>query len=99
MAVASALRIARNFNRDGATPALPLEGLFILAHDSSFARVQGESQLRGYSEQVVASGHPKPSDARYCAGDVAGERRGRAAQPRRLEPARPDDVVGVVSLR
>ena len=35
MAVASALRIARYFNRDSAAPALPLEGFFVLAHEFS----------------------------------------------------------------
>jgi hypothetical protein len=33
MAIASALRIARDFNRDGAAVALPFVGLFILAHE------------------------------------------------------------------
>src|SRR5436189_3299306 len=35
MAVASALRIARDDNRDSAAEALPLEGLLILAHEFS----------------------------------------------------------------
>src|SRR5256885_509888 len=35
MAVASALRIARDDNRDSAAEALPFEGLFILAHEFS----------------------------------------------------------------
>src|SRR5437763_644180 len=46
MAVASALRIAGDDNRDGAAEALPFEGLFILAHSSPSARVQGESRSR-----------------------------------------------------
>src|SRR2546425_11734230 len=35
MAVASALRIARGFDRDSAAKALPFEGLFIRAHQFS----------------------------------------------------------------
>src|SRR5437763_11216543 len=35
MTVASALRIPRDFNRDGSAVALPFEGLFILAHEFS----------------------------------------------------------------
>jgi hypothetical protein len=42
MAVASSLGIARDDNRDGAAEALPFEGLFILAHEFSFARMQRE---------------------------------------------------------
>src|SRR5947208_7166224 len=38
VAVAGALRIPRDFNRDGAAVALPFEGPFILAHEFSFAR-------------------------------------------------------------
>src|SRR5213592_3868419 len=37
--------------------------------------------------------------ARYCARDVAGERGGGAAQSGCVEPVRPEDVVGLVSLR
>src|SRR5881392_3101835 len=39
MAVASALRIARDLNRDSAAEALPFEGLFILAHEFSLRSV------------------------------------------------------------
>src|SRR5689334_990407 len=35
MAVTGALRIPRDFNRDGAAVALPFVGLFILAHELS----------------------------------------------------------------
>src|SRR3954454_10786575 len=56
MAVASALRIARHLNRDGAAVALPLVGLSILVHEFSFARVQGAPRSRGYSDQVLTSG-------------------------------------------
>jgi integrase len=37
--------------------------------------------------------------AGYCAGDVGGERRGRAAPHRSMEPARPGDVDGLVFPR
>src|SRR5919108_6306400 len=49
MAVASALRIARDDNLDSAAVALPVEGLFILAHEFS---------LRSSGVWVLRSGAP-----------------------------------------
>src|SRR5512133_2411944 len=60
MAVAGALRIPRDFNRDGAAVALPLECLLILAHEFPFARVQGESRSR----LQRSGGHVRPPSQR-----------------------------------
>src|SRR6266480_5101698 len=57
MAVASAHRIARDDNRDGAAEALTFEGLFILAHEFSLSLECKADLDRGYSDQVVTSGH------------------------------------------
>src|SRR5881397_1410322 len=47
MAVAGALRIPRDFNRDGAAVALPFVGPFILAHAFSLRSRSGRDIPRG----------------------------------------------------
>src|SRR5213592_3550497 len=64
VAVAGALRIPRDFNRDGAAVALPLESLFILAHEFS---VRSRSR-RDIAQAVSRSKRRFPCDA------VVGER-------------------------
>ena len=56
MAVPSALRIAGDDNRDSAAEALPVEGLFILAHESPLS-LECKANL-GYSDRVATSDHP-----------------------------------------
>src|SRR5882672_6025261 len=45
VAVAGALRIARDRDLDGTAVALPFKGLLILAHASPLARMQGGSTI------------------------------------------------------
>src|SRR5438874_10673379 len=57
MTVASALRISRDFNRDGAAVALPFDGLFILAHEFS---------LRSRSRRDIAQAVSRPERCFPC---------------------------------
>src|SRR2546421_1327846 len=61
MTVASALRIPRDFNRDGAAVALPFEGPFILAHEFS---------VRSRSRRDIAQAVSRPERCFPCEGAV-----------------------------
>src|SRR5436190_21556006 len=69
MAVASALRITRDFNRDSAAEAVPLVCLFILAHEFPFARMQGAMQeaQSGRPDLNRRPFGPKPNALPGCA--------------------------------
>src|SRR4030095_14562711 len=56
MAVASALRIARDDNRDSAAEALPLESLFILAHEFSLRSRSRRDIAREVSRSLKSQG-------------------------------------------
>src|SRR5436190_11131249 len=59
MTVAGALRIPRDFNRDGAAVALPLVGLFMLAHEFFLCSRSG----RDITHAVSRSNRRVPCDA------------------------------------
>src|SRR5947207_12165347 len=77
MTIASALRIPRDFNRDGAAIALPFEGLFILAHEFSVSRGLVVISPRQYPAQSAAfhtkqqSGSPRHAGGFECASSMA----------------------------
>src|SRR6266480_3014259 len=103
MAVASAHRIARDDNRDGAAEALTFEGLFILAHEFSLSLECKADLDRGYSDQVVTSGHHLKGEAPGLCARPRGKRlclvRGSRPERRLVEKALSGARVGSQRVR